>query len=572
MRSPESSDAGLQPVSITVRPAPAAAEPSGRQAGRHRTPSRGTGRATLGPARTLSVGATLVLGLAVAGNLSGCGGGGGDDTGEGGAGTNATNDSATDGASAGATSPGDASAATGGDPTLGTGELAVAPADVPVPASNAPVAIPDGVELDPESANLLEARRVAATAEPDSIAARTRYALALQAAQLEEPAVRTWEQVVAASPDDGAAWYFLALCRKLIGQDDAAMAAIHRSIEHDAAYLPARARRGFWHLDRGDARAASIDFSAVLEVERGNQAASIGMARVLIDAGRDEEATGVLAPLRRTAPRDQFVRFLYGGALQRLGRREAARFELEAGAGSQMSWAGRDPRLLAVANQRVGPRARIAMGQQLVQAGRFADARDRVAPLVSDPATDAASRVILAEALQGLGERQRAISLLAEGVEARPDDAGLLVNLATHQYEAGDAEAAMRLVRQALVANETLPEAHLLLATMMRDAGQHRDAEVSAARAVALDPTDYRANLTLGIAIYDQGTRQRDALAQLQVARQRNPERWEAWYYIAVLLADDGQPDQAIRFAERAALLAPPNDQLVPDLLQALRR
>ncbi|MFK7960195.1 MAG: tetratricopeptide repeat protein [Phycisphaerales bacterium] len=558
MPTPESPVAGTQPGSRPARPRPACLGPAAAD-----------GAAAPALVRTIALAATL----SVAAALGGCGGGGEDDS-----------DSPTNGTDAGARSPsgvvepaGTADGPDGGQANSpgggqANGRAVIAPAAVPVPASNDPVAIPTGVDLDPETANILEARRVAASVDPDSIAARTRYALALQAAQLDEPAMRTWEQVVAAGPNDPTGWYFLAITRRQIGQTDEAMAALHRSIAAGPDYLPAQTRRGFWHLENGDPVAASTDFSAVLRVVNGDPAASIGMARVLIQAGEDEQASAILAVLRRSEPRDAYVRFLYGGVLQRLGRSDLARFELEAGAGSQFVWGARDPRMLAVANQRVGPRARISMGQQLVGAGQFSAARDRVAPLVNDPATDAAPRIILAEAIRGLGDPARAIELLVEGSEARPEDASLVLNLALHQHQAGDADAALRLVRKAISMNETTVDAHLLLATLHREAGRHTDAEAAARRALELDPNGFRSNFTLGVAIYDQGTRQREALAQLQLARQRHPERWESWYYIAVLLADDNQPEQAARFAERAARLAPPNHPLITELLRALAK
>jgi tetratricopeptide (TPR) repeat protein len=442
--------------------------------------------------------------------------------------------------------------------------VAVIPADAPA------IRPPADGGMDPRAVELVNRYADGADADPANAGVRRQVAMALQANGAVDAAARAWEQVIAMTPADASAWYHRARLRKDAGDLEAAVADLSRAIELAPDQPTPLARRGTWLIEAGRFEEAEADFRAAAEIDRDHRPAAEGMARVWIQQDRHALALQqILVPLRDRGQATPHVRFLIGQALRKLGRDEEAGFELEAGAGSDIEWAAHDPWVTETQQYWVGERADLTRARLLVDAGRGAEAVEVLAPLVTDPATDTAARILLANALRQTGDLPRATELLADGVQARPDEPLVVLALADARLADEDLPAAGRLAQRAIDANPGLAQAHETLALIRFAEKDWPAAERAARRAVELEPTRFAANLHLGLAIDRQPQRRREAFEQLQTTRRRHPDRWEPYYYLGAMLGSAGQTADAMRFAEQAARISPGN-RVIEDLRQRL--
>ncbi len=439
-----------------------------------------------------------------------------------------------------------------------------------IPADAPAIRPPTDGGMDPRARQLVDRYADGADADPVNAGVRRQVALALQANGAADAAGRAWDQVLAMTPGDASAWYHRARLRKDAGDLDGALADIGRSIELAPGEPTPLARRGTWLIEAGRLEDAEADFRAAANLDRDYRPAAEGMARVWIQQDRHALALQqILVPIRDRGQATPHVRFLIGQALRKLGRDEEARFELEAGAGSDIEWAAHDPWFSEMQQYWTGERADLTRARLLADAGRGAEAIDILAPLVTDPATDTAARILLANALRQTGDLPRATELLADGVQARPEEPLIILALADARLADGDLPAAGRLCQRAIDANPGLAQAHETLALVHFAEKDWPGAERAARRAIELEPSRFVANLHLGLAIDRQPQRRQEAFEQLQTTRRRHPDRWEPYYYLAAILGSAGQGTEAMRFVNRAARLSPGN-RLVEELRQRL--
>ncbi|MHC4811292.1 MAG: tetratricopeptide repeat protein [Planctomycetota bacterium] len=424
--------------------------------------------------------------------------------------------------------------------------------------------------MNPRARALVNRYADAADADPANAGVRRQVAMALQANGADDAAARAWDQVLAMTPGDASAWYHRARLRKDVGDLDAALGDIGRAIEFAPGQPTPLARRGTWLIEAGRFEEAEADFRAAATLDRDYRPAAEGMARVWIQQDRHALALQqILVPIRDRGEASPHVRFLIGQALRKLGRDDEARFELEAGAGSDIEWALHDPWVAELQQYWVGERADLTRARLLVDAGRGAEAVDILAPLVTDPATDSAARILLANALRQTGDLPRATELLADGMQARPDELLIILALADARLADGDRPAAARLAQRVIDANPGLAQAHEMLALIHFADQNWPAAERAARRALEFEPTRFSANLHLGLAIDRQPQRRREAFEQLQTTRRRHPDRWEPYYYLGAILGSAGQTADAMRFVEQAARMSPGNP-LIENLRQEI--
>ncbi len=482
--------------------------------------------------------------------LSACGGGGESDVG-------------TPGAEPGA------DAAAGAAPRDASGTTAAASGKLAVGAAIRPS---DDLDMDRRARALVHRYADAADADPADPVPRYQVAMALQANGADEAARRAWDQVLRMQPEDAASWYHSARLRRARGDLPGAVADLTRAVELAPDRPAPVARRGLWRIDLGELPMAEADLLRAVELEPGFRPARLGLARLWIQQGRHEAALAeILVPMRNAGEATPHARFLLGRALSRLGRDEEAAIELEAGAGSSITWDDDDPWVLEQQRYWVGEQADLARARALIEAGRSDEAIPVLEPLVVDPARDAAARVLLGTALRESGDLARATTVLADGLEALPGEAPLALALAEARLADGDDDAALRLARRAVDASPRLAAAHAMVARIHHGRGEWQAAEAAARRALEIEPTHFSANLHLGLAIDRQPQRRREAFAQLQLTRRRHPGRWEPYVHLGAILGSAGQVEDAMRFAREAGRLSPGNPR-VAELVRLIQQ
>lgn len=210
--------------------------------------------------------------------------------------------------------------------------------------------------------------------------------------------------------------------------------------------------------------------------------------------------------------------------------------------------------------------ARFALGTQLAQQGRLAEAETVLAEL-------AAARPKIPEVQFNLALVRERSGRFAEAAEAyrayvalRPRDPAGLVSLAAMlRHGAGELDEAERLLRRAVAAAPESAEAHAELGLTRFRRGRMAEAAEALRRAVALDPRHFDALNNLGL-VLDALSRREEAEAMLRRAIAAAPARGAAVTNLAALLRVDKRP-AAAEAVLRAAL---PRHEKYPGVLREL--
>jgi tetratricopeptide (TPR) repeat protein len=244
--------------------------------------------------------------------------------------------------------------------------------------------------------------------------------------------------LVASSPGNAKAHYYLALSRENLGDPAAAEPHYRRAIELDAELLEARNNLGLILLDRGDATGAEAELALFLEAQ----------------------------------PDEAAAHYNYGLALDALGRRDAAREHFE--------------RALTLDSGDAAPLMGLA---DMARAGgdleRAVELYRRAAGVVPD---DPMPAIGLGQALLDLRRIDEAVGVLAEVGEASGADAPQITTAGLLLARYDEDEAAIGLYRKALARDGDYPTAILLLANALARKGAFEEAAGLFGRFLELEP------------------------------------------------------------------------------------
>ena len=147
-------------------------------------------------------------------------------------------------------------------------------------------------------------------------------------------------------------------------------------------------------------------------------------------------------------------------------------------------------------------------------------------------AQDAAARASEAAAAMQAGRFDAAAAIYDELVTARPNDAGLLMNLGMARYMGGHPDRALPVLQKAVRLNESLAPASLFLGASLLDLGQFAEAATPLQRAVTLMPKNPDAREMLARS-YLGSTRPSKAAPQYRTLTTLQPSSPKAWYGLA---------------------------------------
>ena len=378
--------------------------------------------------------------------------------------------------------------------------------------------LPDSA-IDVELLESLRTLHDAASQHSDSGEARGRLAMAYDVNDFHQRAIAVYEQAAKLAPDEFHWPYFRALLLASADTDyEAALRSLDAAIALDDGYVAAWLWRGAWlrELKRPqDARAA---YERAAELGAGAPAL-VGLAHLLFAADRFDEAVALLEPLNAEQP-DPRVDRLLGRAYQALGRNEDARIALARGQSAPtMQWM--DPKLALRVSLIAGFSNRLRHAQNLIQAGRPADA------------------LVIAKAL----------------VDERPDDVTAINTLVWAHAAIGRFAQARVALRKGLEQFPNETRLHLMLANAYRQQGDGNGARRQLERVLALAPDHARALEQLGWLLAQQGDAER-GIALLEQALQNGArEPKEVLYRLGLLEGAAKRWPQAISHFQQAAQL-----------------
>jgi len=152
---------------------------------------------------------------------------------------------------------------------------------------------------------------------------------------------------------------------------------------------------------------------------------------------------------------------------------------------------------------------------------------------VSETAASQTADPIAARAAEGAaamraGRFDAAAAIYAELITARPDDAGLLMNLGMARYMAGHPDQALGPLQKSVQLNPSLAPASLFLGASLLDVGRPADAVPHLSRAVTAMPqnTDAREMLARAYLGSSQFTKAATEYGTLTSTQAQNPKGW----------------------------------------------
>jgi tetratricopeptide (TPR) repeat protein len=160
--------------------------------------------------------------------------------------------------------------------------------------------------------------------------------------------------------------------------------------------------------------------------------------------------------------------------------------------------------------------AQMRATQILLLAGRFEDAKSRVAPLLAKNPKDVEALLLHANAMASLRDPAGAIAQIEEALKVSPDSSGAYLNLGTVHMQSGQAKEAEAAFRKAVALEPSSVDSKLALASFLSAAGRAPEAEAAVKEALATAPQHLFANRMLAV-LYLASGRVKEAEQPLKV-------------------------------------------------------
>ena len=422
-----------------------------------------------------------------------------------------------------------------------------------------PPRLADLGEMDPVVAALISERIGQVARNRSSAPAWAALGAGLQANGFSGAAAQAYATATKLDNTDARCWYRLALLQSRLGDHAAAVASLDQALRLEPTYAPAHARRGMWLLDRGRAADAEAAFRRVIEIDGSDSSGSIGLARVFLARGDNQQAMATLEQLLDRHPGDRYALQLLGTAYRRLGNEEDARFALAMGAGHEQTF--RDPWLDEVAAARRGFAARLKEATAQAMAGEFAAAIPLLEQLRTERPNDVALTTHLGGIYAAAGRLADATALLDSVLAHDAGNFDAHINLAQALVRQGALDRAASHAERAVAIRPTSAKAHETKGIVQWRAGRTAEATASFERALALDPRNQQPRAWIGW-IFLERQQNAPALHHFERALEVDPLVADALVGIGVLQVRVGALDQARVSFRRAEQIDPANGRL----------
>lgn len=302
---------------------------------------------------------------------------------------------------------------------------------------------------------LLEAAR----AKPGNPGSRTELGMGYEVAGLHEAALRSYQQAQAIQPGEPRWSYYLAQAHARLGDLEAAVEAMESVRRLNADYPPADLYLGSWLLDLGRVDEAQAAYRHAVELQPGNPAGGIGLARVHLARKEGGEAVAILEPLTEQYQDYPYLYQLLGLAYRYADRMDDARSALARGKpGAAPGWS--DPWHDEKAVFQSGFGAGMLKADELMSRGRMAEAARLYEELRLERPDDLALLNNLSVTYKQTGREEDSFRILMEGLERHPDYYPFHLNAGVAFQRQGDSERALAHLDRAIELYPSLAGAH----------------------------------------------------------------------------------------------------------------
>jgi len=419
-----------------------------------------------------------------------------------------------------------------------------------------------------------------------------------------------------------------ALATILLRQNKAAEAKKQADLAISLAPRDAKA----WNLHGtishalGDAKGALADYAQSLQLEPAFSEPRIARAALLLDQGRDKEASAELDQLQGLAKKDPRASYLravfYAKAQNPTKMREALQETTRSIDVIPIEALSRYPQLLLIGGLAhngiqsrekaqvylqhflaVNPNhagARKVLAALLITNRNFVKAISILEPIQRTSPNDPYTLSLLATANMGLGQHQTATRLMEQAVAANNDAPQFRASLGFSMLGGGDVDSGISQLRQSFQSDPTQTHAGIAIAILEMKRGQPKAALEIANKLVERQPnnpllqnllgaikaaTDNRAGSRaayekaikidpkydpprLNLARLDLAEGKYDAArAQLQAILKRDEKQTQALFELARVESAAGHRDEAVRHLEKIRALSPRDMQAAAGLM-----
>lgn len=408
----------------------------------------------------------------------------------------------------------------------------------------------------------------ALTANPKSIgAAHAKAALLVQQNRTKE-AIQFTEGLVQREPNNPD---FQTILGSLYGRErqwEKSSAAYRKAVELSPKAVEPRLGLARVALSQGKDEEAITHLQAAVQQQPGNPLAVLLIAGLYDQLARYDQAIAVLEAAVKADPRQPtfglgiaemyLKKGRYDDAIAKAGELLAANPDL---AGARLI---RGQALLAkgdanaikefVEVARANPKSALAqylLARAYVQSRRVAEAqaayRDaiRINPEFKEAKTELA---LLSGQKPDQGEQLKEIEQLRAAVKANPKDLAVRERLARRLLAIGQVKPAQEELKAVLEIAPAHPDANLLMGSIAAQEGRRDDAANYARAVLRTNPSHVDANVFMADYLL-QGGRGEEAAKHLEAALQVNPNRSDVKFRLGVIYVQQGRLPDALRLA-----------------------
>lgn len=433
-------------------------------------------------------------------------------------------------------------------------------------AACAPVeTFPDPVEVSLENSDQAVVDQITALladarGEPASARARALLGMAYEMSDRLQAAHDSYAQAALIDPREPRWSYLQAVAQAELGDLEAALTVLDRSIALDDAYAPSYLYRGEWLLDLGRVEEAGEAFARALQLESSHPAPQIGIAKVHLRSGRPAEAVRILERLAQLVPTDPLINQLLGQAYREIGKLSAARAALARATPSKApQWP--DPWHDERFQFQTGFGAGMVRASKLMKQGKNVEALALLEELRLERPDDRQLLNNLSVAYRANGQPKRAFEVLRDGLESHPDYFPFHLNISSDYQSMGDNEQALRHLERVVEINPSLAQAWERIGSIHFTAGDLPLALSAFEEASRNDPGSTSTMLYCSIILGRLG-RWDESIVRLQRALTIDPDMTPVLVTLGEALAEVGRYDESRQALSRARKMAPGSEHL----------
>ena len=329
----------------------------------------------------------------------------------------------------------------------------VSSADVIESQRLAPPVLPEGTDLDPGVALVIEAALGKVREHPMDVGLRFELGMTFDANSLLEAASEAYEQTLQLDPRHARAHYHLAGKLRDLGRLKQAQASLERALELAPDYAAGHRRLGDWSTQAGELDAAERAFTRVSELQAEWPDGKLGLAHVALLREQPKRAAALAREVIAVHPQSTYAQHLLGSALRDLGQPAAAKEAFARAQGSVPLW--RDPWLDEVEARLAGSSRLMVEAKACLAQGLYEEACERLTVLHAQDPDDVTVQGMWTAALTKLAKYDAALDLLLEARTRQPQHFRIELNLAIVRWKQGELDLAMQHLTRSVELNPT---------------------------------------------------------------------------------------------------------------------